>query len=436
MVTALVPPFDNSQLGLYNGLHVSFNETSVKGPGMSHGPPAELTPVVLPVGRNRPFDPPSELGQMREERALRPLAYPDGHVGWLVTGHALAREILSDRRFSARLELQRSPVRRPATDQFYGRPAPSGWFLNMDPPEHTRYRRLLGARFTMSRMETLRAHIERIVEEQLDAMEDQGSPVDLVETFASPIPAHVMCALFGIPYAENAEFQRVNEVLLSVDSTSEQGAAAWKTATDYLRVLADHKRVEPDDDLLSDLVRDGDLTDEEVAGVGLLLITAGLDTTASMLALGAFALLTHRPALEAFRSTPTVVDSTVEELLRYLTIFHHGRTRTPLEDVELDGQLIRAGECVTISLPAANRDPDVFSDPDQLCVTRETRGHLAFGYGVHQCIGQHLARVEMQIGFSALFRRFSQLRLAVTPEAVPLRVDMATYGVHRLPVAW
>jgi cytochrome P450 len=384
---------------------------------------------TLPTSRSGPFDPPADLAK----EPLRRLAYPDGHVGWLVTDYALARAVLADSRFSARAELRRTPVHRPGIGAIIGKPAPPGMFIIMDPPDHTRYRRLLTAQFTVRRMKQLEPRITRIVDEHLDAMAEAGAPADLVSAFALPIPSLVICELLGVPYADRAEFQEASAVVASLTASEEKAAEALRSIGAFLGDLIRRKRAEPADDLLSGLITGGELTDEELANIAILLLVAGHETTANMLALGTFALLQHPDQVAAIQSS---VDNVVEELLRYLTIAQFGAVRAALEDVEVGGEVIRAGESVTISLSAANRDPARFDDPDTLDVTQPATGHLAFGHGVHQCLGQQLARIEMRIGYAALFRRFPTLRLAVAPEEVPMRDDMSVYGVHRLPVAW
>ncbi|RKS68214.1 cytochrome P450 [Actinomadura pelletieri DSM 43383] len=393
-------------------------------------------PVELPIERSDPFDPPPELGRYREESPLRRLAYPDGHIGWLVTGHALARTILSDSRFSARMELKRSPVQRAGAQAIMGRPAPPGTFIAMDPPDHTRFRRLLTREFTARRMKALEPRIETIVADHLDAMEKAGPPTDLVPAFAQPIPLLVICELLGVPLADQEIIQRTAATVVSLGSTPEQVREAMITAAMYLRELAGRKRAEPTDDLLSALVNSGELTDDEITGVGMLLLGAGHETTTNMLALGTYALLRHPAQMERLRADPALAESAVEELLRYLTVVQYGTTRAALEDVELDGHLIKEGEVVAVSLPAANRDPARFTDPDALDLASPATGHLAFGHGVHQCLGQPLARIEMRVGYLALLNRFPGLRLDAEPDGIPMREDMNTYGVHRLPVSW
>ncbi|KIZ14596.1 cytochrome P450 [Streptomyces natalensis ATCC 27448] len=387
-------------------------------------------PTTRPTGC--PFDPPAELAQLREEQPLRRMQYPDGHLGWLATGHSVVRSILADSRFSSRYELMHLPLPGGPGEL---PPAPPGDMSGLDAPEHTRYRRLLMGKFTVRRMRELTARVEEITAEHLDAMERRGGPVDLVTAFAQPVPALMICELLGVPAADRDIFQRHTAAVTDQSTTLEDQMAAYTAIQEIIHGLVLAKRARPTDDLLSDLAQDGGLTDEELAGVGAFLLGAGLDTTANMLALGTFALLSNPDQLAALRSDSGLADQTVEELMRYLTIADTG-IRAALEDVELEGQLIKAGETVTVSIQAANRDPKRFPEPDALDVHRKATGHLSFGHGAHQCLGQQLARVEMRVAFPALLTRFPTLRLAVAPEDVPLRTRSNIYGVHRLPVTW
>ncbi|MFV0131161.1 cytochrome P450 [Streptomyces sp. HMX112] len=392
-------------------------------------------PVTLPTERapGCPFDPAAGLAELREERPLTRMRYPDGHLGWLATGHSTVRAVLADPRFSSRYELLHYPV--PGGPEGELPPAPVGDMTGMDAPEHTRYRRLLMGKFTVRRMRLLTERVEEITAEHLDAMERQGPGVDLVRAFARPVPALMICELLGVPYTDREDFHHHATTLMTMDATPEERYAAMNALEGYTRGLVEARRAAPTDDLLGDLVRDTDLTDEELAGLGGFLLAAGLDTTANMLAHGTFALLSNPAQAAALRAEPELAGQAVEELMRYLTIAHTS-VRSALEDVELEGRLIRAGESVTLSLDAANRDPERFPDPDTLDLRRGASGHLGFGHGVHQCLGQQLARVEMTVAFPALLTRFPTLRLAVAPEQVPLRTDMNIYGVHRLPVTW
>jgi cytochrome P450 len=397
----------------------------------------ETITTGLPLKRDNPFDPPAELGALRAEAPMNRLKFPDGHLGWLVTSHELVREVMADRRFSARAELHHAlitrgdgqPVRRPA--------ASPGMFISMDAPDHTRYRKLLTGQFTVRRMNLLSARIEEIVLDHLKAMRANGTSADLVESFALPIPSLVICELLGVPYDERHAFQEDTAKALRLDTSTEEAMAAFERIKDFIRDLVRRKRTAPGDDMLSGLIESGaHLDDEEITGMGVLLLVAGHETTANMLGLGTLTLLSNPDQLAALRADPTLIDNTVEELLRYLSILQFGTIRTALEDVEVGGVLVERGETLSLSLSAANRDPERFDRPERLDITRSASGHISFGHGVHQCLGQQLARIEMRIGFAALFREFPDLRLAVPVEEVPLRTDMAIYGVHALPVEW
>ncbi|EDY52170.1 cytochrome P450 hydroxylase [Streptomyces clavuligerus] len=380
-----------------------------------------------------PFGPSPGLTALRDEQPLRPMRYPDGHVGWLATGHPAVRKILADPRFSSRLELMHLPFEL----DFDGIPsAPAGDLTAMDAPEHTRYRRRLAGAFTVRRMRLLTERVEEITAEHLDAMERQGTSADLVTAFAQPVPTLVICELLGVPYTDRSRFQGYTAALSGVDVTLEEQIAAMADLSSYIQELITAKRTAPTDDLLSDLVTDGGFTDAELAGIGSFLLAAGLDTTANMIAYGTFALLSHPEQLARLRAEPELAAPAVEELLRYLSIAHTG-IRTALEDVEIDGHTIRAGDTVTLSIEAANRDAERFPDPDTLDLGRRTTGHLAFGHGIHQCLGQQLARVELTVALPALLARFPGLRLAVPADEVPLREGVNVLGgVHGLPVAW
>ncbi|MEU8359795.1 cytochrome P450 [Nonomuraea sp. NPDC048882] len=390
----------------------------------------------MPTSRSSgcPFDPPKELVDAREQSPISRFTFPDGHQGWVVTGYDLTRSILADPRFSSRRELMRH---HPVID--YGDievpPAPPGEFLLMDEPQHGRYRKPLVGKFTVRRMRLLTERVEQITAEHLDAMEKAGPTVDLVTAFAKPIPAIVICELLGVPYEDRGFFQDNIDKFLGGEASDEEVGTAYVAVQQYLAELVAAKRANPTDDVLSDLL-DSDLTDEELQGMALILLSAGFDTTANMLALGTFALLQNPDQPAALRADPSLTDQAVEELLRYLTVAKQF-FRVALEDVELGGHTITAGSTVVLALNAANRDPARFTDPHTLDIHRQDGGHLAFSHGIHQCLGQQLARVEMRVAFPALLNRFPTLRLAVPAEQVALRPEIADiYGVKSLPVTW
>lgn len=390
---------------------------------------AVTPPSLMPRTRPNAFDPPTELAFGQVEVPMRRMTYADGHLGWLVSGYAANRAVLADQRFSARLEHIHPPM---GIAEGPGEPAPPGMFLMADPPDHARYRKLLTGQFTVRRMSQLSDRIEEIVHERLDAMAELDPPVDLVREYARPIPSLMICEMLGVPYEERAFFQ--DDFSFSFDETNEVAQAKVVRVSEYVERLAARKRVDPGDDMLTGLTKHPELSDAEIAGMGMLLLIAGHETTQNMLGLGTLALLQNPAQLAAMRDDDQV-DAGVEELLRYLSVVHVIQ-RVAREDVEIEGRLIRAGETVTLSLSGANRDAERFAAPSDLDVAAGAPGHLAFGHGIHQCLGQQLARIELRLAFPALLRRFPTLRLAVPWEDVPMRESSAIYGVDELPVTW
>ena len=396
-------------------------------------------PHGLPMERDAgPFDPPIQITRLRDARPVSPMIFPDGHEGWLVTGYDAVRQLMADTRFSSRLDIGvihipfESPGMPVATEPS---PQPPGMFIAMDPPDHTRLRKRLIGAFTVKRMKQLEEHINDITERQLDHLASLTPPVDLVAEFALPVPSLVICELLGVPYADRETFQTNSAQFLVRDQLLEEKIAAYGALTTYLAELVTRKRAEPGEDILSDLARHDDLTIEELTGAAFLLLLAGHETTANMLALGTFALLEHPEQLAELRADPELLPDAVEELLRYLSIadiFYRYAT----EDIELGGETIAKGSTVVVSLLAANHDPQRFDNPDTLDIHRKARGHQSFGHGIHQCLGQQLARIEMRAGFGGLSRRFPTLELAVPAGEVKLKTDMNIYGVHGLPVTW
>ncbi|WP_425434724.1 cytochrome P450 [Nonomuraea jiangxiensis] len=395
-----------------------------------------------------PFDPPPGLRERRGKGGVQPLRLQNGAGAWLVTGFEEARTVLSDPRFSADkvrhrdatslqphevADLAREPLPAPAVAE-----REDGFFVFMDPPEHTRLRRLLTGQFTVRRMRALESRVTEIAVEHIEAMKAAGTEADLVPAFALPLPSLVICELLGVDYADRAEFQERTAVGLNANSTPEERAQAGAELYAFMQRLVAGKRADPADDLLSGLIHDADppLTDAQLVDVALVLLGAGHETTANMLGLGTFALLEHPDQLAALRADPSLIDNTVEELLRYLTIIQLGVNRVTTEPVTLGGVDLPAGATVVIATPEVNRDPQHWPDPDRLDLSRARTPHLAFGHGVHQCLGQQLARIEMRIGLAELFAALPNLRLAVPAEEVPLRDEMLIFGVHSLPVTW
>jgi cytochrome P450 len=401
---------------------------------------------TYPMTRGCPFDPPAQLSRLRETDPVSRVTLWDGSTPWLVTRHQEVRAVLADRRFSAETERPGYPAVSAA--QLVRRTtAPS--FISMDDPEHARQRRMLIAEFTVKHTNGLRPMVEQTVDEALDAMEaateagtgGRRGPVDLVGEFALPVPSMVICRMLGVPYTDHDYFQAHSAALLDTGTSSEEARARTEELRDYLADLVARRESEPADDLLGRLaarhVATGELTRDGAASMALLLLVAGHETTANMIGLGTLALLRDpEQAAQVRDGSPAVVVAAVEELLRLLTITHSGRRRVALEDVNVGGVTIRAGEGVILAADAANRDPDRFGEPDVLDIHREHNQHVAFGYGPHQCLGAPLARLELRVAYPALLRRFPGLRVAAPLEQLRFRDEMVVYGVHALPVTW
>jgi cytochrome P450 len=287
-------------------------------------------------------------------------------------------------------------------------------------------------------MRRLEPRIVEIVDAALDEMERSGKPADLVSDFALPVPSLVICELLGVPYSDRAEFQHRTSRQLDASLPIEERMALQRESRAYMAGLVAQAQAAPGEDMLGMLVREhgDDLSSAELAGIASLLLIAGHETTSNMLGLGTLALLQHPDQLARMRDDPARVESAVEELLRWLSIVHSGVPRTTTTEVEIAGHTIPAGEQVVLALPAANRDPALVDDPDRLDISRGAPGHVAFGHGVHHCLGAPLARMEMRIAYPALLRRFPGLALAVPYEEVPFRAYHVVYGLHSLPVTW
>ncbi|MFE4976730.1 cytochrome P450 [Kitasatospora sp. NPDC056651] len=404
---------------------------------MTSTPTTHAVPLPARHSVGCPFGPPPAYTEAAATAPLTRADVPGGEPCWLATGYAEVRTVLSDRRFSADPRHPSFPVLIAGSRE---RIAENPSFLRLDDPEHARLRRMVTGDFLVKRVEAMRPDIQRIVDEALDAMTGDRAEADLVADFALPVPSLVICLLLGVPYEDREFFQRVSRTLLNNTNTLERLLEAQEELLGYLRALAARKRERPEDDILSRLATRDDLTAREVASTGLLLLIAGHETTANMIALST-ALLLDRPEQIARLADPAAVPGAVEELLRLLTIVHTGVPRVALEDVELGGTTVRAGEGVIAMLSTANRDEEVFggadrSSVDELDLDRDARRHMAFGFGVHQCLGQPLARAELQIALTTLFRRLPGLRLTVPRDELAFRTDSFIYGMRSLPVTW
>lgn len=396
----------------------------------------ELPPLHM---RRDAFSPTAELREIRETYGVRTMINAFGMEVFLVTRHEDVKKVLSDyERFSNTRPPGFVIPGAPEIPQDEVSSSRAGDLLGLDPPEHQRLRRMLTPEFTIRRMKRLEPRIVEIVDQQLDAMESAGAPVDLVANFALPIPSLVICELLGVPYDDRDDFQRRSARQLDLSIPIPERFELQRQGRAYMGSLVERARQQPGDDILGMLVREhGDeLTDNELIGVASLLLLAGHETTSNMLGLGTLALLRHPDQLAAVRDDPDAIGPAIEELLRWLSIVHTAIPRITTTDVEVAGVPIPAGRLVFISLPSGNRDPDFIDSPEMLDIRRGAPGHLAFGHGVHHCLGAPLARMEMRIAFPALLRRFPTLALAEDFAEVAFRSFHFIYGLKSLEVSW
>jgi cytochrome P450 len=385
--------------------------------------------ALVPLKRDS-LDPIAEIGARRAAAPIDKLDLPFGMNAWLVTGYDEAKAVLGKvTEFSTDFTnlVGNAGV---TADQ---NPGGLGF---ADPPVHTRLRKLLTPEFTMRRLNRLVPRIDEIVTEQLDAMAATEGPVDLWQAFALPIPSLTICELLGVSYEDRAEFQRLGTARFDLFGGAGASLGAMSESLTYLLDIVKKQREAPGDGLLGMLIKEhGDeIDDRELAGLADGVLTGGLETTASMLALGALVLLRDEKAFEAVRGDDESVHRFVEELLRYLTVVQMAFPRFAKQDIEIGGVHIAEGDIVLVSLSAADRDPKLGPDMDSFDATREPTSHLAFSYGIHRCIGAELARMELRTAYPALVRRFPNLRLAVPEEELSFRKVSIVYGLDELPV--
>ncbi|MEU8530474.1 cytochrome P450 [Streptomyces sp. NPDC048629] len=396
---------------------------------------AAAVPFPAPRG-SCPFAPAPAYESARDELPLTKVTLYDGRRAWLVTRHKDARDVLSDPRFSADPHRAGFPMVSPKQKWILtGEPS----FLRMDAPEHTRQRKALMSWFTHRRIETLRPKVQEFVDARIDAMTAGGSTgAELMSAFALPVPSQVISLILGVPYEDHEFFERTSQNLLRWDTTADAIAEAWQELLEYLRELAITKTEEPDGGILSHLVaEDSDLTLTQIASMARTVLAAGHDTTAESIGLSVVALLREPEKLAVLRGRPELYPGAIEELLRYLTpLGHHGIPRVATDDVVIDGVTVRAGEGVLCMLHVADRDGRVYENAGDLDVEGSGAHHLAFGHGIHLCLGAALARLELRIALETLFRRLPGLRLAVPFEELAFRALAPVHGLNELPVVW
>jgi cytochrome P450 len=390
--------------------------------------------MPAPRAAHCPLKPPAEFAGWRDEPGLQRAMYL-GKPTWIVSRYQDIRAALVDPRFSA----ETIPDTITPSGTADNTPV---MFARVDDPEHHRLRRMLTSRFTFRRAEAMRHQIQELVDDHLDRMIADGPPADLVRDYALPVPSLVISLLLGVPPEDLGLFQHHTSVGLDSRSSDEVKAKAFGAMYLYIVDLVDRKEQEPGDDLISHLVTEyvatGQLNKATAAMTGVIMMQAGHETTANMIALGTVALLEHREVYERLGHTEDKAEiaNLVEELMRYLSIVHSQVDRVATEDFTFAGESINEGDFLLMNLPAGNWDPEFVDRPEAFDATRNVRGHLAFGYGIHQCIGQNLARVEMQIAFSTLARRVPGLQLGVTPEQMKFKSGSGIYGMQELPVCW
>jgi cytochrome P450 len=387
-----------------------------------------------------PFAPPPEVVDLGATKPVSRVRIWDGSTPWLITGYDEARALFSDSRVSVDERRDGFPHwnehMMATVDQ-----RPSSVF-NSDGEEHTRFRRMLSKPFTYKRVEGLRPAIQEITDEHIDAMLASPQPADLVAALALPIPSLVISKLLGVPYEDAEFFQEQSSMGLRRYAKEEDHVQGVTSLARYIAKLLRAKAEDPAEDALSDIaerMKAGELDIREATQLATGLLVAGHETTSNMIGLGVVALLENPDQLAVIRDATDqgVIANAVEELLRYLSIIQNGQRRIAAEDIEIAGEHIRAGDGIIIDLAPANWDAKAFTEPDRLYLHRAGAGrNVAFGYGRHQCVGQQLARAELEIVFTTLFRRVPTLQLAIPIEEVPFKHDQLSYGVYELPVTW
>jgi cytochrome P450 len=394
----------------------------------------------FPQPRTCPFGIAPAYGELRETEPIARVRMPNGQAVWLITKYEYVREILADPGVSADRTDPRYPVIAPfASRETMLRIGKA--LSSMDPPEHTFHRRILISEFTVKQVNLMRPRIQEIAEGCVNNLLESSKPADLVGIFAQPIPSQVVCDLLGVPYEKRPFFEDRTKILLSKKSSDLEKATGLRELMGFLVELVVRKEAEGGDDLLGRLInryrKVGAYDRGTLIALTGLLLTGGHETTSSMISLGTAALLEHPDQLEAIKQDPRLLPAAVEELLRYFSVSADlTGYRVVLRDIEIGGVTIHEGDGIVLLVSAANRDPDIFVDPEKLDIRRGARHHLAFGYGMHQCLAQNLARIEIEIALGTLFRRIPDLRLAIPLGEVPFKYDASVYGVHELPVTW
>ncbi|MFJ2868462.1 cytochrome P450 [Kitasatospora sp. NPDC087314] len=383
-----------------------------------------------------PLDLPVKLRELAKNAPVSRVRIWDGSTPWLITGYAEAREVLTDARASSDQRLPGYTFAAPQAKAFHTR---NRSMPTVDDPEHAYLRRMVTADFSNRKAEALRPVFQRTMDELVDAMLAAGNTADLFADLAVPMSSKAICEVLGVHHSEGERFAALGRIMAVPGSPDSVHTRVVEDMRALLGSLVQQAHTDPGDGVIGHLVRAGELPDEEIVATALLVMAAGHGATAHMTTLGTMALLTHPDQLELVRESrdPVFIANAVEELLRYLSVAHLGRRRVAKEDLEVGGVLIRKGEGIIVATDTANHDPRAFDgDPDALDLHRDARHHLAFGFGVHQCLGQQLSRVLLQVVFGTLYRRIPTLELAIPVDQISYKLDLAIYGVNELPVKW
>jgi len=310
----------------------------------------------------------------------------------------------------------------------------------MDRPEHTAHRRMIAGEFLIERVEGMRPRIQQIIDERLDMILAGTRPADLVTALAEPVPSQVICELLGIPGDARSALQRYSRGVLSRNGNHEEVKSASAGLKALILDILSRKEGRSDNDLLTRLIQKyrgaGIYDREQMMRFAGALLTAGNETTANMISLGTVALLQHRNQLAMLVNDPTLFRNAVEELLRYLSIADLVTARVAVESLVIGGASISKGEGIVALGAAANHDPGVFDEPGTFNIHRDVGNHVAFGYGTHKCLGQHLARLELEILLTTLFARIPTIRLVADGKSLRVKEGNVIHGVQEVLVTW